>query len=64
MPGVDLVATDESKRSSYVMAAVRVRREEAPAIRADLRRLVLPGQRQIHFNDEGRRRASLLDGLA
>lgn len=46
------------------MAAVRVRREEAPTIRADLRRLVLPGQRQIHFNDEGRRRASLLDGLA
>ena len=52
---------DESKSRHYVLAAAEVSREDFAAHRAELRSLVLPGQRRLHFAKESdpRRRAIL-----
>ena len=52
---------DESKAKGYTMVAVSVAAHDAPALRQQMRALVLPGQRRIHFTNESdsRRRAVL-----
>ncbi|OUE29313.1 hypothetical protein BFL35_15945 [Clavibacter michiganensis] len=52
---------DESKAKGYTMVAVAVAAHDAPALRQQVRALVLPGQRRIHFTNESdsRRRAVL-----
>ena len=60
-----LVYVDESVRSGrYVLGAVLVDASSAGALRRSVRKLLLPGQRKLHFNNEGnRRRRELLDAL-
>jgi len=50
---------DESKAGSYLLVAVEVPSDVQPAIRKELRSLVLPGQRRLHMTKErdSRRRA-------
>lgn len=56
---------DESYRNRYVLACVVVAPENLRATRAELRRMLLPGQRRLHFHHESpRRRRELLGRLA
>jgi hypothetical protein len=52
---------DESKSKGYTMVAALVVPGDAPSLRRDVRSLVLPGQRRIHFTKESdsRRRVIL-----
>lgn len=55
---------DESKAKGYTMVAVAVATQHAPALRREMRALVLPGQRRIHFtNESDSRRRSILSTL-
>lgn len=47
---------DESKRGDYLLVATRHRHDELPALRKELRGLVLPGQRRLHMTKESDRR--------
>jgi len=62
----DLLAfVDESVRPGrYLLGAVIVATDEAGRLRRAVRKLLLPGQRKLHFKTEGRRRRrELLDAL-
>lgn len=52
---------DESKAKGYTMVAVAVATHDASTLRQQMRALVLPGQRRIHFTNESdsRRRVIL-----
>jgi hypothetical protein len=60
-----LAYVDESIRSGrYLLGAVIVDAHDAGRLRRSVRKLTLPGQRRLHFNNEGnRRRRELLDAL-
>lgn len=57
---------DESRRgSTYLVAAVIVEPAKLRHLRRDLRTLLLPGQRELHFNREKEpRRRKLIDAMA
>lgn len=62
----DLLAyVDESARPGrYLLAAVIVDRHAAGRLRRQVRKMLLPGQRRIHFKTEGvRRRRELIESL-
>jgi hypothetical protein len=58
---VSTLFVDESKAKGYTMVAVAVATHDASTLRQQMRALVLPGQRRIHFTNESdsRRRAVL-----
>ncbi len=57
------VYVDESVRSGrYLLGAVLVEPAAAGQLRRTVRKLLLPGQRRLHFNNEGRRRRRELLG--
>ena len=60
-----LAYVDESIRSGrYLLGAVVVDAHEAGRLRRSVRKLLLPGQRKLHFKTEGsRRRRALIDAL-
>jgi len=63
MPGC-LLYVDETKARGYVMVAVTVEPRTLPQIRRDLRGLLRPGQRSIHFRKESdRRRREIVSSL-
>jgi len=49
---MQIVAIDESKAKAYVLAAVFVDAHQAPSIRKSLKRVLLKGQRSVHFSSE------------
>lgn len=56
---------DESIRSKYLIAAIAVHPANLRGIRSSLRRLLLPGERSIHFKDESdKRRRELIGEVA
>lgn len=57
---------DESRRGNqYLMAAVRVDPTRLTPVRQTMRKLLLPGERELHFNNEKNpRRRSLTDHVA
>ncbi len=57
---------DESHRSGkYLISAVVTLESRQPQLRADLRRLILPGQQRVHFvNESDRRKKHILDVAA
>ena len=56
-----LVFIDESIRSNrYLLCAASVEASRAGQLRRDVRRMLLPGQRRLHFRLEGKRRRRLL----
>lgn len=57
---------DESRRSSlYIVAAAIAQPANLRHLRRDLRALLLPGQRELHFNDQkDPRRRALADAMA
>jgi hypothetical protein len=62
----DLLAyVDESARPGrYLLAAVIVDRHAAGSLRRQVRKLLLPGQRRLHFKTEGvRRRRELIESI-
>jgi hypothetical protein len=60
-----LAYVDESARPGrYLLAAVIVDRHSAGRLRRQVRKLLLPGQRRLHFKTEGvRRRRALIESL-
>lgn len=59
-----LVYVDETKAHGYVMVAVIIESRALPGIRRDLRALLRPGQRSLHFRKESdRRRREILSGM-
>lgn len=61
-----LAYVDESVRSGrYLLGAVMVETDDAGRLRRTVRKLLLPGQRKLHFKTEGRRRRrELIDSLS
>ena len=58
------VFVDESKARHLVLAATVVATDDLAAVRAALRRLLLPGQRRLHFhNEQSARRSRILTTL-
>jgi hypothetical protein len=56
-----LVFIDESIRSNrYLLCAASVEASRAGQLRRDVRGMLLPGQRRLHFRLEGKRRRRLL----
>lgn len=56
---------DETKSKTLVLAACLVRDDMAKQIRSQLRALLLPGQRSVHFAKESdRRRKSILSAVS
>ena len=49
---MSVLFVDESKTKGYTMVAAIVADDAVPALRRDVRSLVLPGQRRIHFMKE------------
>ncbi len=49
---MSILFVDESKTKGYTMVAAIVARGDVAALRRDVRSLVLPGQRRIHFTKE------------
>ncbi len=60
-----LAYVDESERPGrYLLGSVIVETDEAGRLRRTVRKLLLPGQRTLHFKTEGnRRRRALIDAL-
>lgn len=58
---MSILFVDESKSKGYTMVAAVVVSGDAAELRREIRKLVLPGQRRIHFTSESdqRRRAIL-----
>ncbi|RKR75181.1 hypothetical protein [Frondihabitans australicus] len=55
---------DETKAGGYLMAAVAVSENDLVKLRKALRKLVLPGQRRLHFtNESDARRRQILAAL-
>lgn len=57
---MSVLFVDESKTKGYTMVAAIVADDAVPALRGDVRSLVLPGQRRIHFTKERDKRKRLI----
>ncbi len=56
---------DETKAKGYVVVAVACPEESIAGVRREVGRLILPGQRAVHMNNEGaRRRRRIADAVA
>ena len=57
---MQIVAIDESKAKAYVLVAVFIDAHEAPSIRKSLKKVLLKGQRSVHFSFENDSRKKLI----
>ena len=57
---MSVLFVDESKTKGYTMVAAIIADDEVSALRREVRSLVLPGQRRIHFTKERDKRKRLI----